>query len=318
MRKLLHLLADGQIHSGEALANSLGVSRTAVWKQLKRLDGYNISLETVRGQGYRIPGGVDLLDIERLNAALADEPAIKVALELFETLPSTNTYLMEQGEPIQGYRACLAEQQSAGRGRRGRPWQSPFARNLYLSLAFDRETGFRGLDGLSLVAGVAVVRGLQSLGIENLGLKWPNDIWLGGRKLGGILVELQGEFQSACRVVIGLGLNVHMQSRDAEIDQAWTSLAIAGAVPGGGRTALASVLLRQLVTTVEDFLAQGFGVWSEVWQQYDALQGRQVKTLPDGRQGLARGVDSSGAYLIETQEGVARVNAGEISLRAVT
>jgi len=318
MRKLLHLLADGQIHSGEALASALGVSRTAVWKQLKRLNDYNLALETVRGQGYRIPGGVDLLAIEVLQAELSADSGRNIELDLFETLPSTNTYLMEYNAPIDGFRACLAEQQSAGRGRRGRQWLSPFARNLYLSLAFDRETGFRGLDGLSLVAGVAIVRALQNLGAEGLALKWPNDIWLGERKLGGVLVELQGEFQSACRVVIGVGLNVYMQARDAEIDQAWTSLAMGRAVPAGGRNTLAAMLLRELVVTVESFLEQGFEVWSEVWQQYDALRGRQVRTLPDGRQGIGRGVDGSGAYLIETPDGVVRVNAGEISLRAVT
>ena len=317
MKELLRLLADGQIHSGEDLARALGVSRTAVWKQLQRLDEQDVRLERVRGQGYRIPGGIDLLDALALGGAFAKDTSQPVQIEVMDSLGSTNNYLMELEGPIKGYRVCLAERQTAGRGRRGRQWQSPFARNLYMSLAFERDLGFQKLSGLSLVAGVAVVRALEELGVQGLALKWPNDIWLDGNKLAGILVELQGEFQATSRVVIGLGLNVHMRHGDAEIDQAWTSLALNGVQLPEGRTGLATAVLRQILVSMEGFIERGFGDWMESWQRYDALYGQEVVTLPNGDKGIARGVDADGAYLIESEAGVTAVNAGEISLRPV-
>lgn len=316
MREILGILADGQVHSGAELALVLGVSRTAIWKQLKHLRAYNLPLEAVRGQGYRIPGGVDLLDVDTLRQALGRSSPGKTEVDVFDSLPSTNTHLMSTVEAIEGFRACLAEQQTAGRGRRGRVWASPFAKNLYVSLAFDRVAGFEGLEGLSLVAGVAVVRALQDMGVSGLGLKWPNDIWLNGKKLGGILVELQGEFQAPCRVVIGLGLNVQMRGEELSIDQPWTSLALEmdGTVPG--RTQLAASLVSQLVGAAQRFLQDGFGPWVDAWQALDVFRGRPIKTLPGTREGVGRGIDSSGAYLLEANGTVERVVAGEVSLRA--
>lgn len=316
MRELLGILSDGQVHSGADLAQVLGVSRTAIWKQLKHLQGYNLRLEAVRGQGYRIPGGVDLLDIDELRQALANSAGEEISLELFDSLPSTNSHLMMAENSVVGFNICLAEQQTAGRGRRGRAWASPFAQNLYLSLAFDRLAGFEGLDGLSLVAGVVVVRALQGLGISGLGLKWPNDIWLNGRKMGGILVELQGEFQAPCRVVIGLGLNVHMQGDASLIDQPWTSLAReAGKATPPRRTRLAQVLISHLIVGVRDFLQHGFGPWVEPWRALDVFDGKLIKTLPEGLAGVGKGIDSSGAYLLDDGRLLQRVVAGEVSLR---
>lgn len=316
MREILGLLSDGQLHSGADLALALGVSRTAIWKQLKHLQGYNLNIEAVRGQGYRIPGGVDLLDIDELHHALARSGRDNVGLEVFDSIPSTNSHLMATPNAIVGFNLCLAEQQTAGRGRRGRLWASPFAQNLYVSLAFERAVGFEGLEGLSLVAGVAVVEALQSLGVAGLGLKWPNDIWLNGRKLGGILVELQGEFQSACRVVIGLGLNVHMRGEGVSIDQPWTSLAMetGGAAPR--RTRLAAALISTLADTVEAFLRDGFSPWADAWQALDVFNGKLIRTLPGEVMGVGRGIDASGAYLVEDNGSVQRIVAGEVSLRA--
>ena len=316
MRQLLGILSDGQVHSGADLALALGVSRTAIWKQLKHLQSYNLSVEAVRGQGYCIPGGVDLLDVEALRHALGQIDRAEVGLEVFDSLPSTNSHLMAAPDTIAAFDVCLAEQQTAGRGRRGRLWASPFAQNLYVSLAFDRAAGFEGLEGLSLVAGVAVVRALQSLGVTGLGLKWPNDIWLNGRKLGGILVELQGEFQAPCRVVIGLGLNVHMRGEGVSIDQPWTSLAMEANDTVPRRTQLAAALISSLIDSVEGFLQGGFAPWVDAWQVLDVFSGKPIRTLPGEVTGVGRGIDASGAYLLEGDGSVQRIVAGEVSLRA--
>ena len=315
---LLERLADGHVHSGEELAHALGVSRTAIWKQLKKLGDLPVSLETVRGQGYRIPGGLDLLDPVTIGKAIRNAYVGRCHIEIFQSLESTNSWLSAQSLGEHEFRVCMSERQTAGRGRRGREWVSPFARNIYLSLATLFQGGFAGLEGLSLVVGVAVVRALASLGVEGLELKWPNDIWLQGKKLGGVLIELQGEVQSACKVVIGIGLNVRMLPDEVAIDQAWTSLAQVEEIPGGGRSRIAGALIDSLVDTLDRFACEGLSSWLPAWQELDALKGRQVRTLPEQFQGVALGVDEAGAYCIETEAGIRKVNSGELSLRSLS
>ncbi len=183
---LLPLLASGEYCSGQALADALGVSRTAVWKQLNALADYGLEIESVKGRGYRIPGGIDLLDAALVQAALSPQAAaLLTSLQLLETIDSTNAEAMRQ--VVAGAGAglvCSAEQQSAGRGRRGRTWVSPFARNLYLSVVWQYHQGAAALEGLSLAVGVAVARALAANGLPAVQLKWPNDVVYRGAKLG--------------------------------------------------------------------------------------------------------------------------------------
>lgn len=312
---LLEMLADGRWHSGEELAQRLGVSRTAVWKQLHKLEEDGISVERQRSQGYRIVGGLDLLDRSSVLACLPAQIASSVSLSVLPSVGSTNTYLSQHPRQSE-YDACLAERQTAGRGRRGRHWVSPFAQNLYLSVAFDLAGGMSSLDGLSLVIGVAVVEALASIGVQRLALKWPNDIWLGGRKLGGVLIELQGELQTTCQVIVGVGLNVYMMpDSELAIDQPWTSLRSGGAAWDGGRNRIAGALLNALIGCVESFRRDGFEPWRERWERRDALKDKPVVTLPGELRGVGQGIDATGAYGIETRDGVVWVHSGEISLR---
>ena len=158
-RSLLPLLADGEFHSGQDLAEAMGVSRTAVWKQVNRLVNDSVlAIESVKGKGYRIPGGIDLLDAAQVKAGLdARASALMGRLEILDTVDSTNAHLMRLAEQdgLTGL-VCTAEQQSAGRGRRGRQWVSPYASNLYLSLLWEFTQGAAALEGLSLAVGVAV------------------------------------------------------------------------------------------------------------------------------------------------------------------
>jgi len=161
---LLPLLASGEFCSGQVLADALGVSRTAVWKQLNALADYGLEIESMKGRGYRIPGGIDLLDPDLVRSALSPQAAgLLSGLLLLDTVDSTNAEAMRQVEAGAGAGlACSAEQQSAGRGRRGRTWVSPFARNIYLSLAWQYHQGAAALEGLSLAVGVAVARALAA------------------------------------------------------------------------------------------------------------------------------------------------------------
>ena len=311
---LIHLLADGQLHSGTELAERLGVTRTAVWKQLRGLEEIGLDVESVRGKGYRLAEPLDLLSRESIEPALAGlKPQPELALE--PVVESTNTLLMGHSGYSGVPRVCLAEQQLKGRGRRGRGWVSPFARNLYLSVGVETDAGPAAVQGVTLRAGLGAVRALAGLGIEGLGIKWPNDLWLNGRKVAGILTELQGSAQDELRLVIGLGLNVYMTESETAIDQPWTSLAKEGQVPEGGRNRLAVALIEGILASVAGL---GFGPDPAVpaeWAHYDVLRGRQVAVRGRDCRGIGDGIDASGQLRLRTADGeVILLNAGEVSL----
>jgi BirA family biotin operon repressor/biotin-[acetyl-CoA-carboxylase] ligase len=304
------------------LANALGVSRTAVWKQVNKLIGESgLAIESVKGKGYRILGGIDLLDARQVTAALSTRSStLMTRLQVLEAVDSTNAEVLRQAQ--QGCSAglvCTAEQQSAGRGRRGRQWVSPFASNLYLSILWDFSQGAAALEGLSLAIGVALSRALRSCGVPQIQLKWPNDVLYQGAKLGGVLLEMTGDAAGACQVVVGVGLNVSMPGAAAEvIDQAWTDVStISSSEVQPGRNELLAALLNELLPLVADFETQGFAHWRTQWQALDAFADKPVVLTTGARQmgGTARGVDARGALQLETTTGMQSIYGGEISLR---
>jgi len=320
--KLLPLLATGEFRSGQDLADAMGVSRTAVWKQVNRLVAdMGLAIESVRGKGYRIPGGIDLLDAVQVKLALGVRASVLLTgLEILDSVDSTNAELMRRAE--QGCSSglvCTAELQTAGRGRRGRQWVSPYASNLYLSLLWEFSQGAAALEGLSLAVGVAVARALRACAVPDVQLKWPNDVLYRGAKLGGILLEMRGDTAGSCQVVIGVGLNVSMPAAAAgAIDQAWTDIKTITANQHPGRNRLLAALLNELLPLAADFEQQGFSHWREAWQSLDAFDGVAVVLNTGSAQlgGIARGVDERGALQLETTTGVQSVYGGEISLRA--
>ena len=321
---LLPLLASGEFCSGQDLADALGVSRTAVWKQVSKLVRESgLDIESVKGRGYRIPGGVDLLEEESICSALSPEAGgLLSRLQVLESVDSTNAEVMRQIEQGAGSGlVCTAEQQTAGRGRRGRQWVSPFAGNLYLSVLWEFSQGAAALEGLSLAVGVAVARALRHAGVSPVQLKWPNDILFEGAKLGGVLLEMTGDAAGACQVVLGVGLNVSMPRSSAdEIDQAWTDLDTIAPGQHPGRNALLAGLLNELLPLVSGFEQGGFAPWHEEWQSLDAYAGQVVVLETGGQQlaGTARGVNERGALQLETTSGTQSVYGGEISLRPVS
>ena len=218
LNKILTLLADGQFHSGEEVGQALGVSRAAVWKHMKKLDELDIPYSSVKGRGYRLQDDIELLDEKRIQEALSQRLDI---LEILLDVNSTNTYLFERAADHMGKRyAVLAEKQVGGRGRRGRQWVSPFGKNIYLSLLTSFAGGVASLEGLSLMTAIAVEKAMARLGVGDIGLKWPNDVYARGKKLAGILLEVTGEYSSHCQVVMGIGLNLSLSEKDAaQIEQ---------------------------------------------------------------------------------------------------
>ncbi|MDX1635855.1 MAG: biotin--[acetyl-CoA-carboxylase] ligase [Marinobacter sp.] len=319
---LIQLLADGQIHSGASLAARLGVSRTAVWKQVRRAQDKGYDIETLKGRGYRLLDRVDLLDPAGIFAGLPPDLARPVDIQVFETLDSTNAEVARQrATAASGNEAatlvCIADTQTAGRGRRGRPWQSPAGENLYLSLGLTLRGGFAALEGLSLVIGVAIADALEALGVPDVSLKWPNDLQVSGEKLAGILIELQGELEGAAQVVAGIGLNVHMQQAPG-VDQAWTSLARVGEGRRWRRNQLAAALVASVLNAVDRFEREGFAPFRARWQQRDVFMDRDLVAVQGDLRGLGCGIDEAGHYRIRTDQGLQTVRAGEISMRVVS
>lgn len=313
---LVRLLADGAFHSGAELGAALGISRSAVWKALDGLDALGVALERVPRRGYRVAGGIDLHDAEAIRAALpAPARELLADLQVLAEVDSTNEFLKAAPALPPGRGSCcLAELQTGGRGRLGRTWVSPFARNLYLSVAWEFDGGIAVLEGLSLAVGVAVRRALGALGAVDIGLKWPNDLLREGAKLGGILVEVTGDPEGVCRAVVGIGVNVAMPAvAAAGIDQPWRDLRDLGV----RRDALAAAVLGELLPLLREFPGQGFGAYREEWEAAHAHRGRRV-ALGMGQQrveGIAVGVDQRGALGIRCADGLRWFSGGEVSLR---
>ena len=313
---LLQLLADGQLHSGTELAETLGVSRTAVWKQLQHLESLGLELETVRGHGYQLTTPLDLLSHEEIHGMLPVSVQQRVSFDVRTDVDSTNQALLALPSLSRDYEVCVAEQQTQGRGRRGRDWDSPFARNLYLSLAYETEGAMQAIQGVTLVVGVALVEALESLGVHGVALKWPNDVWLNGRKLAGILTELQGTIQDRFRLVIGVGLNVYMAEPEAAIDQPWTSLAREGQVPPGGRDQIAAAVITYLLHWLEEGGGVSSSTFRRAWERCDALADQPVQVKGKSLTGVAQGIDETGHLRVHTDAGTEeRLSAGEVSIR---
>lgn len=310
-------LADGQVHSGQALAAVAGVSRTAIWKQIQQLGEMGLTITRSRGQGYRLEGGLDLLDATAIEHQLVQVMHLPVSLHVVDITESTNVLVGElHQKAVDKYTVSLAEQQSAGRGRRGRRWISPFAKNLYLSVAFDVVDGVKAIEGLSLAVGVMVENALAELGATELMLKWPNDILWHGQKLAGILIELQGELDGRCRVIVGIGINLLMDEvAGIEIDQPWVSLKkICPSL--STRTKVACDLVAAVIRGIEDFQQSGFAAFRSGWMKRDALFGQALLTLPQGVEGVGDGIDETGAYRLITQKGLVLLDSGEVSLKS--
>lgn len=315
---LLSLLADGRQHSGQALGEALGVSRAAVWKLVTKLRDEGVEIDSSTGAGYQLPRAVDLLDASAIRRGLSDAACSRLeSVDTVLALGSTNAELLRLANSAHRPRALLAESQSAGRGRRGREWYSPFGASLYLSLLWPFEELNRGLSGLSLVIGIAVAEAIERTSGARAELKWPNDVVYRDRKLAGILLELVGEPQGPCKVVIGIGLNCSLPPTAASaIDQPWVDLASVCALPQE-RNVLAADILNSCCAMLPEFAIQGFAAFHEQWKQRDALVGRDIRLQlgSNVHTGTARGVDETGALLLDDGNSVAAWVSGEVSVR---
>ena len=207
-------LADGHFHSGEELGQRFGVSRTAISNQVKNLIDLGLDVFSVHGKGYKLAEAFTLLNEEKIRQSLSLDHDI----EVFPIIDSTNSYLMERirsSKNASNGHTVLAECQTAGRGRRGRTWVSPFGSHIYLSQYRIIEDGLAAAAGLSLAIGIAVKNACDKVSGGELELKWPNDILYKKKKVAGILIEAEGQSDGLCHIVIGIGINVDMPQQSA-------------------------------------------------------------------------------------------------------
>jgi BirA family biotin operon repressor/biotin-[acetyl-CoA-carboxylase] ligase len=315
-------LADGRFHSGEELARKLGVSRSAVWKAAVALRELGATLNAVRNRGYRLAHASEPLNGTTIRARLNRDVRERIGrLEVAWSIASTNTALLARPNPPAGEGdVLLAEYQSAGRGRRGRAWIAPPGGAICLSLSWTFAEVPADLGALGLVIGVCVLRALKALQVPGVQLKWPNDLWVRERKLGGVLIELRAESSGPACVVIGIGLNVALSpellQEIAASGIAATDLRSVG-LTETSRNAVVAVILDESVHGLLEFERDALKPFIADWREADALDGKAVDvTGAQGvARGMARGIDVHGALLLETPQGVQRFLSGDVSVR---
>ena len=319
MEKLLALLSDGDFHSGESLGNALGITRAAVWKKLKALEELGLRIESVRGKGYRLAAGIELLDKSIINKHIENDVQPRIAIHTSLKTSSTNDLVREQAVPGK-LNFCLAEYQTSGRGRRGRNWINPFGSTICLSALWNVGEGTASLEGLSLAVGLAVLKALETCGASQLRLKWPNDIlWQspgGYKKLCGILLEVHGDPTGECEVIIGIGINVALSNEQLQgMGQPACDLMQVCNQPVS-RNRVASSVINTLSHMLDGYSKGGFSLFREEWMRHDAYAGRNIALDASGRlvRGVAFGVDEQGGLLLNTDSGIMTFNGGEVSL----
>lgn len=318
LRSVFQLLAANTTVSGADLAVRLGITRTAVWKQIEQLRAMGVVIHAQAGSGYRLEHPIEFLESDRILAELSpvDRGRLK-NLHLHWQIDSTNSELLRRANQEKSdLAACFTEIQTSGRGRHGRTWQMPLGSGLTFSLLKRFDVGMSGLGGLSLAAGVSVVRALNDCGVGNVKLKWPNDVIVDSCKLAGILIELGGDALGPCYAVIGIGLNIHLPRKQVTIDQSWTDLATLARGMPPSRNQLAGRLLTRLIEVLDIFAVQGFSTLAEDYAHFDALRGQLIQVSVQGveRRGIAQGVDAHGALLVRDSAQLFTVDSGEAKL----
>lgn len=331
--KILLLIADGHYHSGQKLADHLSTSRAALNKRIAKINqflqestGNTYAIQSTTGRGYCFNQPFDGLSIESIQNQLN----FAANIEFYPVIDSTNNYLINKKNQFNQFEICLAELQTAGRGRstqaRQKSWFSPFGNNIYCSISWQYSGNQNGLLGLSLVAGITVAQTLSDLGCSGVELKWPNDIYINNKKVAGILTEIIGEPNGYCKIILGFGLNVFNKYNPAQlaeinqsINQPWTCLS-EHVNTQLCRNQLISALLNKFKHNYDDFIANGLALFIDKWQKYDILRNKFISINIAGKikTGQALGIDNQGALLVDIDGQKQIFHSGEVSVAVVS
>ncbi len=315
---LITLLSSADsLVSGEELCRRLGVSRTAVWKQIKGLREQGYQIESLTSKGYRLVQAPDLITVAGIQSHLTGH-LIGKSLEVHQRLDSTNARayaLAEAGAP-EGMVVC-ADSQSRGKGRLGRRWESPAGSNLYCSVILRPEVAPHQAPQLTFLSAVAVVEAIQSLTALTPKIKWPNDVLVGPYKVAGLLNEMSAETDRVSFVILGIGVNVNMLQ--GQFPQDLRSPASSLFLLTGQRLCreqFAATLFNALDRHYQQFLLEGFEPIRQIWATLSTAAGKTVNVVVGDRlvQGPFAGVDYDGALLVATSDGVERIVSGDVTL----
>ena len=319
--EILRLLrnADGYI-SGQELCNRFGVSRTAVWKAINQLKEAGYEIEAQQNKGYRLMAAPDLMTEAEIKSLMHTEWVAKEVL-YFDTIDSTNTKAQELAE--KGYPSgtlVVADKQESGKGRRGRSWVSPSGTGIFMTLMIKPDINPNNASMLTLVAALAVAKAITSVTGEEAMIKWPNDIVVNGKKVCGILTEMNAQFDYINHIVVGIGINVHNESFPEEISQMASSLMIEA---GGKRFHRA-----QIIAETMSYFEQYYDTFlktqdlSALVREYDELlvnRNKSVRVLDPKEpfDGKAMGITPKGELIVDTWESRKLVSSGEVSVRGI-
>ncbi len=309
---LFELLSDGEFHSGELIAENFGITRSRVWSLINSLENKGVLISRVRGKGYKYNGGSKLLDVPKISDALSG-----LQVNYIVECSSTNDMARDEAENQIKPLLAVSEYQSGGRGRRGRAWASDFAHNLTFTYMIPNFYTENGLEGLSLVVGYSIARTLSEKFNVGVGVKWPNDIFINQLKLAGVLVEVQGDITGSYNLMIGIGLNVNkLPKLDDRIDVQSLNRVLGKAID---RSALLIAIIKNLMEDIDTFSRLGFVEFKSKWNDLDVFSNQEVQVQQGDRTvvGISRGVDSSGALILEHNGCNTLVHGGEVSLRKV-
>lgn len=319
--EILRLLrsADGYI-SGQELCNRFGVSRTAVWKAINQLKEAGYEIEAQQNKGYKLIAAPDLMTEAEIKSLMHTDWVAKEVL-YFDTIDSTNTKAQELAE--KGYPSgtlVVADKQESGKGRRGRSWVSPSGTGIFMTLMIKPDINPNNASMLTLVAALAVAKAITSVTGEEALIKWPNDIVVNGKKVCGILTEMNAQFDYINNIVVGIGINVHNESFPEEISQMASSLMIEA---GGKRFHRA-----QIIAETMSYFEQYYDTFlktqdlSALVREYDELlvnRNKSVRVLDPKEpfDGKAMGITPKGELIVDTWESRKLVSSGEVSVRGI-
>lgn len=320
---ILTLLSDGQFHSGQSIAQKMNVSRTAVWKLIKKIQSWQLEVFSIQGKGYQIPGGLELIDSTRLFESMQKQQSLFQQVTASVCVDSTADCVAKKWQQNPGVGCVyIAEYQTKGRGRKGQPWISPFGANLYFSIGIELPLGLSALGGLSLAIGISLANALNPITNQVIKIKWPNDLLVNDKKLAGILVEASGDHHDTSFLNIGVGLNWNMQAHQAnQIDQPWVNLKPL-LKSGMSRNDVLEFLLCAIDCGLKKYLSQGFSVFKRSWPSISYSYGKPVRVLQNSANnnaqeifGIEAGIETTGALKLQTEHKVKIFHSGEVSLR---
>jgi|SaaInlV_100m_DNA_5_1039725.scaffolds.fasta_scaffold04723_3 BirA family transcriptional regulator, biotin operon repressor / biotin---[acetyl-CoA-carboxylase] ligase len=327
---LLKKLSESGFHGGDKLGEDLGISRVAISKHMSSLRGKGLPLISVPGKGYCLEDGVELLHPQKILDAVNQKRIHHITeIHIHQQLDSTNQWLLEQAFVENRASVCLAESQLAGRGRRDRQWHSSPYRNLMYSLSWRFSNWPSSLSAVSLLAGLVVAEALEISGVPDVQIKWPNDIYLNGKKLGGLLVSAKGEASGACDLVVGVGINHHiLPAEGSAIDQEWIDLS--SQKLSVNRNQLTALITEGFIDLLPEFEQKGFAPFRDAWNTrcifldqkvrlFKGMEDSSTEENTDELIGICRGVDNEGVLQIEKDDGsISSVRDADLSMRALS